>query len=165
MSLLGGGGSDFDIRITADGKSAVDGIRGVEAAVQDLDAATKSSSASMAQAAQVQGSTASSMAAAAAKWAAGLIAVSQVGELLSDSVHAAIEDEKALSNLRATMASVGEAAATDRLAAYADHLQTITTISAESIQGLEALAANLGVATPQIEGTIQAVIGLLGPTS
>ena len=71
MSLFsGGGGSDFDIRITADGKSAVDGIRGVEAAVQDLDAATKSSSASMAQAAQAQGATASSMAAAAARKAA-----------------------------------------------------------------------------------------------
>ena len=140
MSLFGGGGnSDFDIKITADGRSASAELERIQQAFEKFSTGIANRATSLAK---------------------DFFSVSNAMDFLGDSIKAAVEDERALSALRTTMASVGEAAATDRLAAYADHLQEITTVSAESVQGLEALAVNMGVSTSRVEEAVQAAIGL-----
>lgn len=140
MSLFGGGGnSDFDIKITADGRSASAELERIQQAFEKFSTGITNW---------------------ATSWAKDFFSVSNAMDFLGDSIKAAVEDERALSALRTTMASVGEEAATERLASYADHLQEITTVSAESIQGLEALAVNMGVSTSRVEEAVQAAIGL-----
>jgi len=140
MSLFGGGGnSDFDIKITADGRSASAELERIQQAFEKFSTGITNRVTS---------------------WAKDFFSVSNAMDFLGDSIKAAVEDERALSALRTTMASVGEEAATERLASYADHLQEITTVSAESIQGLEALAVNMGVSTSRVEEAVQAAIGL-----
>ena len=90
------------------------------------------------------------------------IGMAAIGAAIAGTVHAALEADKAESQLRSALAATGQEADanTERIKALANQLQRTTVYENDSIVALAAEATQLGVTADKLDGAITASIGL-----